>query len=81
MAARAEKPAGVATQGVSFDAELEERLVRYVRVDTQSDEDSKTTPSTERQLDLLRVLRDELTSIGADDVQLTGYAQRCGAAG
>ena len=74
MAARAEKPAGVATRGVSFDAELEERLVRYVRVDTQSDEDSKTTPSTERQLDLLRVLQNELTSIGADDVQLTAYA-------
>jgi tripeptide aminopeptidase len=57
-----------------FDAELEERLVRYVRVATQSDEDSKTTPSTERQLDLLRLLRDELTSIGAHDVRLTDYA-------
>ena len=65
---------GGATQKVSFDAELEDRLVRYVRVDTQSDEDSKTTPSTERQLDLLKLLQDELTGIGAQDVRLTDYA-------
>jgi len=58
----------------AFDAELEERLVRYVRVDTQSDEDSGATPSTECQFDLLRLLRDELTSIGAHDVRLTDYA-------
>ena len=70
----AEKPAGAATQGISFDAELEDRLVRYARVDTQSDEASNTTPSTERQFDLLRLLRDELTSIGAQDVRLTDYA-------
>jgi tripeptide aminopeptidase len=58
----------------TFDAELEERLVRYVRVDTQSDEASAATPSTERQLDLLRMLQSELTSIGAHDVRLTDYA-------
>jgi hypothetical protein len=33
-----------------------ERLLRYVRIDTQSDEDSETYPSTAKQLDLLRVL-------------------------
>ena len=74
MATRAESPAGDATQKSTFDAELEERLVRYVRVDTQSDEDSHTTPSTGRQFDLLRLLQDELTSIGAHDVRLTDYA-------
>ena len=63
-----------AVRSNAFDAELEERLVRYVRVDTQSDEDSGATPSTERQLDLLRLLQDELTSIGAHDVRLTEYA-------
>ena len=57
-----------------FDAELEERLVRYVRVDTQSDEASATTPSTERQYDLLRLLVTELEAIGAQDVRLTDYA-------
>jgi len=36
-----------------------ERLLRYVRIDTQSDEDSETYPSTEKQLELLRLLRDE----------------------
>ena len=58
----------------AFDAELEERLVRYVRVDTQSDEESTTTPSTARQFDLLKLLQIELTAMGAEDVRLTDYA-------
>ena len=58
----------------AFDAELEERLVRYVRVDTQSDEGSTTTPSTARQFDLLELLQQELRAIGAQDVRLTDYA-------
>jgi tripeptide aminopeptidase len=57
-----------------FDAELEERFVRYVRVDTQSDESSTACPSTERQYDLLRLLMAELESIGAADIRLTDYA-------
>jgi len=56
-----------------FDRELEERLVRYCRVDTQSDESSKTSPSTERQFGLLRMLVEELKGIGASDVTLTDY--------
>jgi tripeptide aminopeptidase len=56
-----------------FDAELESRLVRYAAIDTQSDEDSPTTPSTRRQFDLLELLRDELSAMGAEDVMLTGY--------
>ena len=35
-------------------------FLRYVRIDTQSDEDSETYPSTAKQLDLLRLLVDEL---------------------
>lgn len=58
---------------VQFDQELEDRLVRYVRIDTQSDESSPTSPSTEIQYDLLRLLQDELQEIGAQDVTLTGY--------
>ncbi len=57
----------------TFDAELEERLLRYCRIDTQSDETSPTSPSTEIQLDLLRLLVDELNEIGAQDVRLTDY--------
>lgn len=57
----------------SLDRELEDRLVRYVRIDTQSDESSPTTPSTDIQLDLLRLLVEEFREIGAQDVSLTGY--------
>jgi len=44
-----------------------ERLVRYARIDTQSDEDSESYPSTEKQLDLLRLLLDELKQLGLED--------------
>jgi len=57
----------------SFDRELETRLVRYASIDTQSDETSATSPSTAIQFDLLRMLVNELTEIGAADVQLTDY--------
>src|SRR6058998_1058315 len=45
-----------------------ERLLRYVRIDTRSDEESDTYPSTEGQLELLRLLRDELEEVGLGDV-------------
>jgi len=57
----------------NFNHELEDRLVRYCKIDTTSDETSPTSPSTERQYDLLRLLVDELTEIGAADVRLTDY--------
>lgn len=56
-----------------FDTELEERLVRYAAIDTQSDDDSSGAPSTAIQLDLQRLLVDELRAIGALDVSLTDY--------
>jgi tripeptide aminopeptidase len=56
-----------------FDQELEERLIRYARIDTQADESLATTPSTEKQFDLLNLLVDELREIGAQDVTLTRY--------
>lgn len=56
-----------------FAQELEERLIRYCRIDTQSDEKSTTSPSTARQLDLLNLLAEELKEIGAQEVQLTDY--------
>ena len=54
-----------------FAAAVETRLVRYVQVDTESDENSLSVPSTTRQLDLLRALQEELTGLGAADVKLT----------
>src|SRR6478735_3538204 len=47
-----------------------ERFLRYVRIDTRSDEDSETYPSTPGQLDLLRLLRDELEQIGLAEVAM-----------
>ena len=47
-----------------------ERFLRYVRIDTQSEEDSETYPSTEKQLDLLRLLLDEVKAIGLEDAAL-----------
>jgi tripeptide aminopeptidase len=47
-----------------------ELFLEYVKIDTQSDEDSKTFPSTPGQLDLLRRLRDELLALGLEDVSL-----------
>jgi tripeptide aminopeptidase len=57
----------------SFDAEVEERLTRYARIDTQSDETSTTSPSTRKQFDLLELLADELKSMGAREVRVTDY--------
>ena len=47
-----------------------DRFLRYVRIDTQSAHGATTSPSTEKQLDLCRLLRDELDEIGLDDVRL-----------
>jgi tripeptide aminopeptidase len=47
-----------------------ERFLRYVRIDTQSDEESETYPSTEGQLVLLGLLRDELEQVGLTDAAI-----------
>jgi tripeptide aminopeptidase len=51
------------------------RFLRYVSVDTQSNEDSETCPSTAKQLKLAGILFDELNDIGLADVSLdeNGY--------
>jgi len=56
-----------------FNAELQDRLVRYASIDTQSEETSYSTPSTVIQYDLLNLLQQELQDFGASDVQLTDY--------
>ncbi len=57
-----------------FVPDLETRFLRYVKIDTQSDETSSTVPSTPIQYDLLNLLVDELKQLGASDVVLTDYA-------
>ena len=49
------------------------RFLRYVQIDTQSDERSTSCPSTPGQLDLLRLLREELVALGAAEVRLTPH--------
>ncbi len=56
-----------------FNAELETRLCHYAAIDSQSDVDSASSPSTEIQFGMLKLLRDELIEIGAEDVTLTDY--------
>ncbi|MEB7462085.1 peptidase T [Staphylococcus succinus] len=51
-----------------------DRLTRYVMIDTQSDPESNTTPSTEKQWNLLNLLQQELTALGlVTDMDDNGY--------
>ena len=45
---------------------ITDKFLRYISVDTQSDPDSDTQPSSARQLDLLKMLKDELSAMGID---------------
>lgn len=47
-----------------------ERFKRYIAIDTQSDENSETVPSTKKQLDLAKMLKEELDSMGLSQVRL-----------
>ena len=52
---------------------LEERFVRYAGMGTQSADGIAETPSTETQLELQKILVQELTSLGAEDIRLTEH--------
>ncbi len=54
-------------------SEVLDRFIRYVQIDTQSARDSETYPSTAKQLDLLRLLAEELKQIGMQDVRMDRY--------
>jgi len=49
------------------------RFLRYVQIDTQSDAASSSQPSTAKQLDLSRMLVDELKELGISDAHLDEY--------
>lgn len=55
--------------------ELMERFMTYAKVDTQSDEESTTVPTTKGQLELAELLKKELQEIGMEDVEIdeNGY--------
>lgn len=50
-----------------------ERFLRYVKIDTQSDPESKSQPSTEKQKDLMKILVEELHEIGINDAEMDEY--------
>lgn len=54
---------------------LTERLIRYAKLDTQSDASSETTPSTSKQWNLLNMLKDELEELDLKEIKLddNGY--------
>jgi len=58
---------------LNFTHTVTERFLRYVTIDTQSDPESPTSPSTEKQKDLGRVLVAELKAIGVEDAHLDDY--------
>lgn len=49
---------------------LLDRFLRYARIDTQSDENSDSVPSTKKQLDLAKLLVEEMKSMGLQDISL-----------
>lgn len=52
-----------------FFQETQERLIRYAKINTRSDQASTSVPSTACQLDLLHLLVDELKAIGLQEVE------------
>ena len=60
---------------IEFDYTVLERFLRYVTIDTQSDPNSATTPSTAKQKDLARLLVAELRDAGLADAVMdeNGY--------
>ncbi|MGH9478334.1 MAG: hypothetical protein ACRD1A_03815, partial [Terriglobales bacterium] len=50
-----------------------DRFLRYVKLDTQSQDGASTTPSTETQWTLARMLADELTQLGATNVRTSAH--------
>ena len=58
-----------------MNSKLIERFLTYVKVDTQSNEASISCPSTEKQFNLLNLLKDELAAIGMQEITLdeNGY--------
>ena len=59
------------------ECSLEDRFLHYAQIDTQSDDNSNTHPSTPGQTQLLQLLRNELLELGISNVELSpnGYLQ------
>ena len=58
--------------------ELKERFLKYVAINTRSDENSETFPSTVAQWDLLNALVEEMKLLGLEDVTIDKYGYAMG---
>jgi tripeptide aminopeptidase len=58
--------------------ELKERFLKYVAINTRSDENSETFPSTAVQWDLLNTLVEEMKLLGLQDVTIDKYGYAMG---
>jgi len=61
------------TQLKSPSESVLDRFLRYVKIDTQSQEDQTTTPSTRKQLNLANLLVKELTALGAQNARVSEF--------
>ena len=55
---------------MKYNHTVEERFIRYAKIDTTADPNSTTFPSSEIQKDLGRLLVNELKALGASDVEM-----------
>ncbi len=55
---------------MEFQHTVTERFLRYVQIDTQADPMSETTPSSEKQKNLSRLLVEELKAMGIEDAEI-----------
>ncbi|HEY8225721.1 MAG TPA: peptidase T [Pyrinomonadaceae bacterium] len=61
------------TQWKSPGESVLDRFLRYVKIDTQSQEDQSTTPSTKKQFNLANLLAKELTALGVQNVRVSEF--------
>ncbi|TAD85054.1 MAG: peptidase T, partial [Bacteroidetes bacterium] len=57
----------------NYDFTVVERFMRYVQIDTQSNAQSSTHPTTEKQKQLSQLLASELQQIGLADAEADAY--------
>jgi tripeptide aminopeptidase len=58
---------------IDYTFTVAERFLKYVRIDTQSDPESRTFPSTEKQKDLGKLLVEELCAMGIKDAHIDEF--------
>ena len=58
---------------ITYNFTVTDRFIRYAKIDTQSDPESQTCPSTEKQKTLSKLLVEELKAMGIQDAELDGH--------